>query len=249
MAVSNGGSAIAVHGDVTSDADMEAAVATAETEFGRLDVAFNNAGVMLDGDTDAVATSEGVVDRTLSVNVKGVLNGCKHQIPAMQRSGGGSIINTASFVASVGAATPQIAYTASKGAVLAMTREPAVIHAREGGQGQCPLPRAVAHRASDGLPRHRREGGDVVWSTFRWGGLARPRRWPPRRHFSHPTTLRFLHDRRRPSGRRWPDVRLCNPRVEVLVADRIDVDHVVPDRAGARPVTRLEALCDNGEPS
>lgn len=132
MVVSNGGSAIAVHGDVTSDADMEAAVLAAETEFGRLDVAFNNAGVMLDGDFDAVATPEEVIDRTLSINVKGVLNGCKHQIPAMRRCGGGAIVNTASFVASVGAATPQIAYTASKGAVLSMTRELAVIHAREG---------------------------------------------------------------------------------------------------------------------
>ena len=75
---------------------------------------------------------EATIDATLAINVKGVLFGCKYGIPAMRRSGGGSIINTASFVATLGAATPQIAYTASKGAVLALTRELAVLHAREG---------------------------------------------------------------------------------------------------------------------
>jgi NAD(P)-dependent dehydrogenase (short-subunit alcohol dehydrogenase family) len=67
----------------------------------------------------------------MNVNAKGVFFGCKYGIPALQRAGGGSIINTASFVALLGAATPQIAYTASKGAVLSLTRELAVIHARE----------------------------------------------------------------------------------------------------------------------
>ena len=76
-------------------------------------------------------TDEAVWDLTMDVNAKGVFLGCKYGIPALRRAGGGSIINTASFVARMGAATPQIAYTASKGAVLAMTRELAVIHARE----------------------------------------------------------------------------------------------------------------------
>ncbi|MCH8922050.1 MAG: SDR family oxidoreductase, partial [Planctomycetes bacterium] len=70
-------------------------------------------------------------DRTMNVNLKGVFFGCKHGIPALRRAGGGAIINTASFVALMGAATPQLAYTASKGGVLAMTRELAVVHARE----------------------------------------------------------------------------------------------------------------------
>ena len=126
-----GGEATAVHADVSRDADMARAVETAESTYGRLDIAFNNAGIMLADDADAVATSDETIDKTLAVNLKGVLYGCKHQIPAMRRAGGGSIINTASFVASVGAATPQIAYTASKGAVLSATRELAVIHARE----------------------------------------------------------------------------------------------------------------------
>jgi NAD(P)-dependent dehydrogenase (short-subunit alcohol dehydrogenase family) len=82
-------------------------------------------------DDDAVATSEAVWDRTMAINLKGVFLGCKFGIPALRRAGGGSIINTASFVALLGAATPQLAYTASKGGVVALTRELAVIHARE----------------------------------------------------------------------------------------------------------------------
>ncbi len=92
---------------------------------------FNNAGVMLPEDGDAETTDMAVWDATFDVNVKGVWLGCKYGIPAMRDAGGGSIINTASFVALVGAATAQLAYTASKGAVLSMTRELAVIHARE----------------------------------------------------------------------------------------------------------------------
>jgi NAD(P)-dependent dehydrogenase (short-subunit alcohol dehydrogenase family) len=106
-------------------------VAVAESTFGRLDVVFNNAGIMHSDDGDATSTEEAVWDLTMSVNLKGVFLGCKFGIPALRRAGGGSIINTASFVAQLGAATPQLAYTASKGGVLAMTRELAVIHARE----------------------------------------------------------------------------------------------------------------------
>ncbi|KAJ2999471.1 hypothetical protein HDV02_002784 [Globomyces sp. JEL0801] len=82
-------------------------------------------------DDNATSTTEKVWDLTMNINVKGVWYGCRHGIPALRRAGGGSIINTASFVAIMGAATPQLAYTASKGAVLAMTRELATIHARE----------------------------------------------------------------------------------------------------------------------
>ena len=126
-----GGDSIGVHADVSDDADVALAVKAAEATYGSLDIAFNNAGIMLAADADAIATATETIDRTLAVNLKGVLYGCRHQIPAMRRAGGGSIINTASFVASVGAATPQIAYTASKGAVLSMTRELAVVHALE----------------------------------------------------------------------------------------------------------------------
>ena len=120
-----------VHADVSKAQDCERMVAEAEKRFGKLDVLFNNAGIMHAKDDDAVSTDEAVWDLTLDVNAKGVFLGCKYGIPALKRAGGGSVINTASFVALLGAATPQIAYTASKGAVLAMTRELAVIHARE----------------------------------------------------------------------------------------------------------------------
>jgi NAD(P)-dependent dehydrogenase (short-subunit alcohol dehydrogenase family) len=126
------GEAFAVAADVAVAADCEAMVAAAEGTYGRLDVIFNNAGVMLGTDDDALATDESTWDTTMDVNAKGVFLGCKYGIPALRRAGGGSIINTASFVARVGAATSQVAYTASKGAVLAFTRELAVIHAREG---------------------------------------------------------------------------------------------------------------------
>ncbi len=137
-----GGRAISVIADVSDATACEAMVAKTEKEFGRLDVLFNNAGIMMPADGDAVSTEEDVWDKTMAVNAKGVYLGCKYGIPAMLRSGGGSVINTASFVAIVGAATPQLAYTASKGAVLALTRELAVVHAREGVRvnALCPGP-------------------------------------------------------------------------------------------------------------
>ena len=126
-----GGRAAYCHADISKARDTEQMVAAAEREFGKLNVLFNNAGIMHAKDDDAVSTSEEVWDLTLDINAKGVFLGCKYGIPALKRAGGGSVINTASFVARLGAATPQIAYTASKGAVLAMTRELAVIHARQ----------------------------------------------------------------------------------------------------------------------
>ncbi|MFP6752746.1 MAG: glucose 1-dehydrogenase [Pirellulaceae bacterium] len=126
-----GGRAIAIHADVSRAEDCEQMVASAEAEFGALHILFNNAGIMDHDDGDASSTSEEVWDRTMAVNLKGVFLGCKFGIEALKRAGGGSVINTASFVALMGAATPQLAYTASKGGVLAMTRELAIIHARE----------------------------------------------------------------------------------------------------------------------
>ena len=95
------GGAVAVVADVAVAADCEAMVAAAEEEFGRLDVLFNNAGVMLSSDDDALSTDEATWDTTLDVNAKGVFLGCKYGIPALRRAGGGSIVNTASFVARV----------------------------------------------------------------------------------------------------------------------------------------------------
>ena len=126
-----GGDATYVHADVSIAADCQNMIAAAESTYGALHILFNNAGISHAEDDDAIHTSEAVWDLTMQVNVKGVFLGCKYGIPALQRAGGGSIINTASFVAVLGAATPQLAYTASKGAVLAMSRELAMIHARE----------------------------------------------------------------------------------------------------------------------
>ncbi|HEY84616.1 MAG TPA: glucose 1-dehydrogenase [Chloroflexi bacterium] len=126
-----GGSVAYVHADISKAADAENMVRFAEETFGKLDIMFNNAGIMHSSDDNAITTDEEIWDLTMSINLKGVFLGCKYGIPALRRAGGGSIINTASFVALLGAATPQIAYTASKGGVLAMTRELAIVHARE----------------------------------------------------------------------------------------------------------------------
>ena len=124
-----GGSAFAA--DVSKAKDAEAMVAFAEKTYGRLDVAFNNAGVFHPDDDSVTNTSEDIWDLVININLKGVFLGCKYEIPALLRAGRGAIINTASFVAILGAATPQIAYTASKGGVLSMTREIAVEFARK----------------------------------------------------------------------------------------------------------------------
>ena len=126
-----GGQALYVHADVSRDADCAAMIEAAESAYGALHVLFNNAGISHIDDDDAIATDEAVWDLTMAINLKGVFLGCKHGIPALRRAGGGSIINMASFVALLGAATAQLAYTASKGGVLAMSRELAVVHARE----------------------------------------------------------------------------------------------------------------------
>jgi NAD(P)-dependent dehydrogenase (short-subunit alcohol dehydrogenase family) len=139
---SAGGTAAFVNADVTRAADVQAMIAFAETQFGALHVLFNNAGIFPDEDGSVVDTGEEVFDRVIAVNLKGVFLGCKYGIPALLRAGGGSIINTASFVALMGAATSQSAYTASKGGVLALTREIAIEFARRGirANALCPGP-------------------------------------------------------------------------------------------------------------
>ncbi len=142
MIRSAGGEAAFIHADVSKEADAAAMIAFAEKTYGALHVLFNNAGISHKDDDDILATSESIWDLTLAINVKGVAWGCKYGIPALLRAGGGSIINTASFVAILGAATSQIAYTASKGAVLSMTREIANEFARKGirANALCPGP-------------------------------------------------------------------------------------------------------------
>jgi NAD(P)-dependent dehydrogenase (short-subunit alcohol dehydrogenase family) len=122
---------IFVHADVTSDADVQAMYATAVETFGGLDIAFNNAGISPPDDDSILTTEIDAWRRVQEVNLTSVYLCCKYAIPHMQARGGGSIINTASFVAVMGSATSQISYTASKGGVLAMSRELGVQFARE----------------------------------------------------------------------------------------------------------------------
>lgn len=122
---------IFVHADVTADVDVQAMYATAVETFGGLDIAFNNAGISPPDDDSILTTEIDAWRRVQEVNLTSVYLCCKYAIPHMQARGGGSIINTASFVAVMGSATSQISYTASKGGVLAMSRELGVQFARE----------------------------------------------------------------------------------------------------------------------
>lgn len=156
-----GGEATSVHLDVGDDDSVRAAVDHALTTYGGLHVLYNNAGISPGDDDGPTNTSDATWETVLDINVTGVARCCRHGIPAMLASGGGSIINVASFVAHVGAATPQIAYTASKGAVLSMTREIAVIYARQGIRvnALCPGPvltPLLAKFLSDDAKRQRR---------------------------------------------------------------------------------------------
>ena len=156
-----GGSAVFVPVDVSDATQVEAMVATTVAAFGGLHVLYNNAGIFPADDGGATETPETTWDTVMDVNLKGVWLGCKFGIPAMLESGGGSIINVASFVALMGAATAQIAYTASKGGVLSMTREIAVEYARQGirANALCPGPietALLAELMADPARRRRR---------------------------------------------------------------------------------------------
>jgi NAD(P)-dependent dehydrogenase (short-subunit alcohol dehydrogenase family) len=136
------GDAFAVRCDVTRDSDVSQAIAATVRRYGGLHVLYNNAGIMMAEDQSVIDTEEWVWDRTLAVNLKGIYLGCKHGIPEIIRSGGGSVINIASFVALVGCSVPQDAYTASKGAVIALTKSLAVQFASRGVRSNaiCPGP-------------------------------------------------------------------------------------------------------------
>jgi NAD(P)-dependent dehydrogenase (short-subunit alcohol dehydrogenase family) len=121
-----GGTASFVKVDVSKEADAKAMVDHAVATYGRLDCLYNNAGIMPEADHSVTDTEVDVWDQVMAVNVRGVFLGCKYAIPAMEAAGGGSIINIASFVAILGCSVPQDAYTASKGAVLSLTRSLAV---------------------------------------------------------------------------------------------------------------------------
>jgi NAD(P)-dependent dehydrogenase (short-subunit alcohol dehydrogenase family) len=169
------GAAFALGVDVADEARVDAMMAATAERFGGIDVLYNNAGIMPADDGSILDTSVEAWQRVQDVNVKGVFLCCKHGIPHLLGRGGGSVINVASFVAIVGAATSQISYTASKGAVIAMSRELAVQFAREGvrvnalcpGPVETPLLLRIFEGDAAALERRR-----AHWPT---GRLATPR--------------------------------------------------------------------------
>jgi NAD(P)-dependent dehydrogenase (short-subunit alcohol dehydrogenase family) len=133
---------LTIEADVTDREQVEAIYARTREEYGRIDVLFNNAGVSPPDDASVLHTSPEAWQRVQDVNLKSVFLCCKYGIPHLLAGGGGSVINTASFVAAMGAATSQISYTASKGGVLALSRELGVEFARRGVRvnALCPGP-------------------------------------------------------------------------------------------------------------
>jgi NAD(P)-dependent dehydrogenase (short-subunit alcohol dehydrogenase family) len=169
------GEAMAFAVDVADEAGVAAMYAAVAERFGGIDVLYNNAGISPGDDASVLDTSVEAWQRVQDVNTKGVFLCCKHGIPYLLERGGGSVINVASFVALMGAATSQISYTASKGAVLAMSRELGVQFARQGVRvnALCPgpveTPLLLAIYGDDPAAFARRQ---VHWPT---GRLGKPR--------------------------------------------------------------------------
>jgi NAD(P)-dependent dehydrogenase (short-subunit alcohol dehydrogenase family) len=169
------GDAFAFAVDVADEAQVSAMMSATAERFGGIDVLYNNAGISPDDDASVLDTTVEAWQRVQDVNTKGVFLCCKHGIPYLRERGGGSVINVASFVAILGAATSQISYTASKGAVLARSRELAVQFAREGIRvnALCPgpveTPLLLNIFGSDPAALERRR---IHWPT---GRLGKPR--------------------------------------------------------------------------
>ena len=169
------GSAFAFQGNVASETDVVAMMTATAERFGGIDVLYNNAGISPSDDDSVLTTSVEAWQRVQDVNTLGVFLCCKHGIPYLLERGGGSVINVASFVAILGAATSQISYTASKGAVLAMSRELGVQFARQGVRvnALCPgpveTPLLLNIYGSDPAAFERRR---IHWPT---GRLGKPR--------------------------------------------------------------------------
>jgi len=169
------GDAFVQQANVADEADVRAMMDATAGRFGGIDVLYNNAGISPDDDASVLDTSVEAWDRVQAVNTRGVFLCCKHGIPYLLERGGGSVINVASFVAVLGAATSQISYSASKGAVLSMSRELGVQFARQGvrvnalcpGPVETPLLLNIFGDDSAALERRR-----IHWPM---GRLAKPR--------------------------------------------------------------------------
>jgi NAD(P)-dependent dehydrogenase (short-subunit alcohol dehydrogenase family) len=142
LVTQSGGEASFVRADVSDEADAKAMVDHALDRFGRVDALYNNAGVMPERDHSVIDTDVATWDRVMAINVRGVFLACKYAIPRMVDQGSGSVINISSFVALLGCSVPQDAYTASKGAVLSLTRSLAVQFGPQGVRSNaiCPGP-------------------------------------------------------------------------------------------------------------
>lgn len=142
LAETAGGRALAARMDVSKEDEVRAGIQAGVKAYGKIDVLYNNAGIFPAADHSVTDTDEAVWDKVFAVNVKGIYLVCKHGIPELLAAGGGSIINVASFVALVGCSVPQDAYTASKGAVLALTKSLAVQFGPKGIRSNaiCPGP-------------------------------------------------------------------------------------------------------------
>jgi len=157
-----GATAFAFACDVADEAALAEAFAECEARLGGIDILVNNAGIVHDQDGDVTQTPVNAWESTLAVNLTAVFLGCKHGLPALMRQGGGAILNTASIVAHLGPSPSQSAYAASKGAVVAMTREIAVCYARRGIRANaiCPGPTATEMvrqvMGDDGVPERNR---------------------------------------------------------------------------------------------
>lgn len=176
--VAAGGTAKAIGTDVSVAAEVEEMVATAEREWGGLDILYNNAGLWLlgpdgyeVGKTDAPSPllTEDIWDRTVAVSMKGTYLGCRFGIPALRRRGGGSIINCSSIAAFRVGSGASDAYTAAKGGVMAMTRSLAVEHAPENIRVNAIVPGPIQTPMSDALPAAGREAFSALIPLRRWG--------------------------------------------------------------------------------
>ena len=151
MVEAEGGTATYVRADVSKEADAKAMVDHALATYGRVDVLYNNAGIMPEADHSVIDTDVDTWDQVMAVNVRGPFLGCKYAIPAMIAGGGGSIVNVASFVAILGCSVPQDAYTASKGAILSLTRSLAVQFGPNGIRTNAICPGPDRDAPADGL--------------------------------------------------------------------------------------------------
>ena len=218
-----------VRTDVTAEAEVEALFAAAVEAYGSVDVAFNNAGISPPDDDSILTTGLDAWRRVQEVNLTSVYLCCQRGAAAHAAPGRGSIINTASFVAVMGAATSQISYTASKGGVLAMTPRAGRAVRPRGDPGERAVPRPGRHPAAAGAvrrrPRAARSGG---WCTSRWAASPRPRRSPPPSPSWPATTPRFIT-----ASRSWSTA--ASPAPTSPRSERVCEDLGAAARRGRRP--------------